>query len=44
MAATRRVRAWLQPQISGGAREQRDQALLLIAVAMVVAPHFEHLR
>jgi transglutaminase-like putative cysteine protease len=42
-AATRRVRAWLQPQISSGAREQRDQALLLIAVAMVVAPHFEHL-
>jgi transglutaminase-like putative cysteine protease len=41
--ATRRVRAWLQPQISSGAREQRDQAVLLIAVAMVVAPHFEHL-
>ncbi len=40
--ATRRVRAWLQPQLSIGAREQRDQAVLLIAVAMVVAPHFEH--
>jgi transglutaminase-like putative cysteine protease len=42
-ATTRRVRAWLQPQISSGAREQRDQAVLLLAVAMVVAPHFEHL-
>jgi transglutaminase-like putative cysteine protease len=42
-AATRRIRAWLQPQISSGAREQRDQAVLLLAVAMVVAPHFEHL-
>jgi len=42
-AATRRVRAWLQPQLSSGAREQRDQAMLLIAVAMVVAPHFQHL-
>jgi transglutaminase-like putative cysteine protease len=42
-AATRRVSAWLQPQLSGGAREQRDQAVLLLAVAMVVAPHFEHL-
>lgn len=41
--ASRRVRAWLQPQLSSGAREQRDQAMLLIAVAMVVAPHFEHL-
>ena len=43
LAATRRVRAWLQPQLSSGAREQRDQAMLLIALAMVVAPHFEHL-
>jgi transglutaminase-like putative cysteine protease len=42
-AATHRIRAWLQPQISSGAREQRDQAVLLLAVAMVVAPHFEHL-
>ena len=39
----RRMRAWLQPQISIGAREQRDQAVLLLAVAVVVAPHFEHL-
>ena len=38
-----RMRAWLQPQISSGAREQRDQAVLLLAVAVVVAPHFEHL-
>ena len=42
-AATRRIRAWLQPQISSGAREQRDQAVLLLAVAMVIAPHIEHL-
>ena len=40
---TRHVRAWLQPQLSIGAREQRDQAVLLIAVAMVVAPHFSQL-
>jgi transglutaminase-like putative cysteine protease len=39
----RRLRAWLQPQISSGAREQRDQTVLLLAVAVVVAPHFEHL-
>ncbi len=38
-----RLRAWLQPQVSIGAREQRDQAVLLLAVAVVVAPHFEHL-
>ena len=42
-AYARRVRAWLQPQVSGGAREQRDQAVLLLAVAVVVAPHFGHL-
>ncbi len=42
-AYTRRVRAWLQPQVSTGAREQRDQAVLLLAVAVVVVPHFEHL-
>ncbi len=42
-AYVRRLRAWLQPQVSGGAREQRDQAVLLLAVAVVVAPHFGHL-
>ncbi|SPE32006.1 conserved membrane hypothetical protein [Burkholderiales bacterium] len=42
-AYARRVRAWLQPQVSSGAREQRDQAVLLLAVAVVVAPHFGHL-
>ncbi|HXY22221.1 MAG TPA: DUF3488 and transglutaminase-like domain-containing protein [Burkholderiaceae bacterium] len=42
-AYARRLRAWLQPQVSGGAREQRDQAVLLLAVAVVVAPHFGHL-
>ncbi len=41
--ATRHLRGWLQPQLSIGAREQRDQAVLLLAVAVVVAPHFEHL-
>lgn len=41
---TGRLRSWLQPQVSSGAREQRDQAVLLLAVALVVAPHFEHLR
>jgi len=39
----RRLGAWLQPQISSGAREQRDQAVLLLAIAVVVAPHFQHL-
>ncbi|HXY04914.1 MAG TPA: DUF3488 and transglutaminase-like domain-containing protein [Burkholderiaceae bacterium] len=39
----RRLRIWLQPQVSSGAREQRDQAVLLLAVAVVVAPHFGHL-
>jgi transglutaminase-like putative cysteine protease len=38
-----RVRAWMQPQVSGGRREQRDQALLLIAVAVVMVPHFPRL-
>ena len=35
-----RVLAWLQPQVSGGRREQRDQTLLLLAVATVMLPHF----
>ncbi len=39
----RRARDWLQPQVSIGAREQREQAVLLLAVAVVVAPHFQHL-
>ena len=38
-----RLRAWLQPQISIGAREQRNQAILLLAVAVVIIPHFGHL-
>jgi len=38
-----RLRNWLQPQISSGAREQRDQTVLLLAVAVVVTPHFGHL-
>lgn len=42
-AYAQRLRAWLQPQVSSGAREQRDQAVLLLAVAVVVAPHFGHL-
>ncbi len=38
-----RLRSWLQPQISIGAREQREQAMLLLAVAVVIIPHFGHL-
>jgi transglutaminase-like putative cysteine protease len=38
-----RLRAWLQPQVSIGVREQRDQALLLLAVAVAVVPHSDHL-
>lgn len=38
-----RLGQWLQPQVSIGAREQRDQAVLLLAIAVVVAPHFDHL-
>jgi transglutaminase-like putative cysteine protease len=29
----------MRPQLSGGAREQRDQAVLLVAVAVAVLPH-----
>jgi transglutaminase-like putative cysteine protease len=32
-----------QPQVSSGARERRDALALLLAVALVAAPHFEHL-
>ena len=38
-----RARTWFQPQVSGGRREQRDQVLLLIAVAVVMLPHFSHM-
>jgi protein-glutamine gamma-glutamyltransferase len=31
------------PQMSSGARERRDVLVLLLAVALVVLPHFEHL-
>jgi transglutaminase-like putative cysteine protease len=31
------------PQMSSGARERRDILVLLLAVAFVVVPHFEHL-
>jgi protein-glutamine gamma-glutamyltransferase len=31
------------PQTSSGARERRDTLVLLFAVAVVVAPHFEHI-
>ncbi|HEU0199476.1 MAG TPA: DUF3488 and transglutaminase-like domain-containing protein [Burkholderiaceae bacterium] len=35
--------ALVQPQMSTAARERRDMLVLLLAVAFVVAPHFEHL-
>ena len=35
--------ALLQPQVSSAARERRDLLVLLLALAFVVAPHFEHL-
>jgi transglutaminase-like putative cysteine protease len=38
-----RWRVWLQPQVSIAQREQREQALLLVAVAVAVLPHFSHL-
>ena len=31
------------PQVSSAARERRDMLVLLLAVAFVVIPHFEHL-
>jgi len=40
----RRLRAWVQPQVSLGVREQRDQAVLLFAVAVATLPHFLHLQ
>jgi len=42
-ALARRLSWWLQPQISSGARDRRNVAVLLVAVFMGVAPHFLHL-
>lgn len=39
----RRLGGWLQPQMSSGARDRRDMAILLVAVLMAMAPHFRHL-
>jgi protein-glutamine gamma-glutamyltransferase len=39
----RRLRWWLQPQVSSGARDRRDVAILLVAVLLAVVPHFLHL-
>jgi transglutaminase-like putative cysteine protease len=39
----RRLGWWLQPQVSSGARDRRDVAILLVAVLVAVAPHFLHL-
>ncbi|MCS6944610.1 MAG: DUF3488 and transglutaminase-like domain-containing protein [Sutterellaceae bacterium] len=33
----------VQPQLSSAARERRDTLVLLVAVALVAAPHFNHL-
>ena len=33
----------MQPQVSSGARDRRDIAVLLVAVFLAVAPHFLHL-
>ena len=48
--AQRRWKRWLAPavllfgpQTSSAARERRDVLVLLLAVALVVVPHFEHL-
>jgi protein-glutamine gamma-glutamyltransferase len=41
--ARRHLRAWLQPQVSSGARDRRDIMVLLVAVSLAVAPHFSHL-
>ncbi len=35
--------ALIQPQMSSAARERRDVLVLLLAIALVVAPHFKHL-
>ncbi len=39
----RQLRGWTQPQVSSGARDRRDIAVLLVAVFLAVAPHFPHL-
>jgi transglutaminase-like putative cysteine protease len=39
----RRLGRWLQPQVSSGARDRRDVAILLVAVLIAVFPHFWHL-
>lgn len=36
-------RGFIEPQVSSAARERRDTIVLLGAVALVVAPHFDHL-
>jgi len=42
-ALRRAAGALVQPQISTAARERRDLLVLLLAVALVVLPHFDHL-
>ena len=37
------AQALVQPQVSSAARERRDVLVLLLAIALVVAPHFGHL-
>jgi transglutaminase-like putative cysteine protease len=37
------LRRLFAPQVSSAARERRDMTVLLLAVALVVLPHFEHL-
>ena len=39
----RRLSWWLQPQVPSAARDRRDVAILLVAVLVAMAPHFEHL-
>lgn len=34
---------FVAPQVSSAARERRDTVVLLVAVALVVSPHFDHL-
>lgn len=37
------LRALFGPQVSSAARERRDTIVLLLALALVVLPHFEHI-
>jgi transglutaminase-like putative cysteine protease len=39
----RAIASWLQPLVSSGERERRDLSVLLLVVAVVVVPHFDHL-